>query len=94
MALLDLGVDKVVDAFIWFQDYKGQIRSSELKGNAWRQGQSSDIVMASNVKNGTPITAVSYTKDTALTVGKSYRDHFLNVFVTKNVALVGTSLLH
>ncbi|KAI9876342.1 MAG: hypothetical protein M1830_006739 [Pleopsidium flavum] len=74
MALLDLGVDRAVDAFVWFQDYKGQIRSSELKGLAWRQGQSSDIVVASNVKNCTPLTAVSYTKDTALTVHLFYID--------------------
>ena len=38
MTLLDLGVG-AVDLFIYFQDYTGKIRSSELKGNAWLQGQ-------------------------------------------------------
>jgi len=73
MGLLDLGGGRR-DLSLYYQHDKGEIRSSELRGNAWRQVPSSDIVVASNVKNGTPIAAISYIKDAALTVRESSRD--------------------
>jgi len=69
-ALLDLGIG-AKDLFMYFQDYTGQIRSSELKGIAWLKGPTSDIVVGSNVKNGTPISAVSYTQNMTMMVGQT-----------------------
>lgn len=70
IALLDLGIGSV-DLFFYYQHYTGQIRASELRSNVWRQGQNNNIVVTSNVKNGTPISAVAYTKDAVTTVRKT-----------------------
>lgn len=67
MALLDMGVG-AGDKFIYFQDYTGKIRSSELKDGAWLKGSNSEIVAGSNVKNGTPIAAVPYNRNMTMMV--------------------------
>jgi hypothetical protein len=60
-----------VDNVIFFQDYVGQIRSSEVNGNARLKKPAVDIVVGSNVKIGTPISGISYTQNMTMMVGRS-----------------------
>ncbi|KAI9714594.1 MAG: hypothetical protein M1812_006399 [Candelaria pacifica] len=73
IALLDLGSD-AVNLFAYYQHHTGQLRSSALVNNKWSGGGSADIVEISDVKNGTPIGAVSYTTAGILTWHVFYVD--------------------
>ncbi|KAI9705860.1 MAG: hypothetical protein M1836_005266 [Candelina mexicana] len=66
IALLDLGSDSV-NLFAYYQYHTGEIRSSSLVNNKWSAGGQADIVTTLNVKNGTPLGAVSYTSNGILT---------------------------
>ena len=46
---------------LYFQHHTGSIRQMQLRDSGWEGGGQSDIVVpAEGVKNGTPISAVSY----------------------------------
>ena len=46
---------------LYFQHHTGSIRQMQLRDSGWEGGGQSNIVVpAENVKNGTPISAVSY----------------------------------
>lgn len=53
---------------MYFQHYSGQIRSAQLSGDgSWKGGDATEIV-ATDAKNGTPIAAVAYARNTTAVV--------------------------
>jgi hypothetical protein len=62
---------------VYFQHWTGQIRKIQLLNNgAWAGGDATNIV-ATDAKNGTPISAVAYAMDNVATVSQFYMSHYL-----------------
>jgi hypothetical protein len=60
---------------VYFQHWTGQIRKLELLNNGvWAGGDATNIV-ATDAKNGTPISAVAYAMDGVATVSQFYISH-------------------
>ncbi|KZF22925.1 hypothetical protein L228DRAFT_238822 [Xylona heveae TC161] len=70
--VLDLG-DSDVGIDLFYQHYTGEIRNLILQNNA-SAGQDAEIVVPSNARNGTSLTAISYNKNNTLTWHVFYID--------------------
>ena len=56
---------------LYFQHHSGQIRSAQLDGAGnWRGGDVTEVV-AADAKNGTPISAVAYARNSTATVSSN-----------------------
>ena len=62
---------------VYFQHWTGEIRKLELLNNgAWAGGDATNIV-ATDAKNGTPISAVAYAMDGIAAVSQFHASHHL-----------------
>lgn len=54
---------------LYFQHYTGEIRETFVQSNSWVGGSDQNVVVGDNIRNATPIAAVSYWEGRNTTVG-------------------------
>lgn len=56
---------------VYFQHWSGEIRKMQLMNDGTWEGGDPSTIVATNAKNGTPISAVAYAMDGKATVSPS-----------------------
>jgi hypothetical protein len=60
---------------VYFQHWTGQLRKMQLMSDGTWQGGDSTNIVATDARNGTPISAVAYAMDRVSTVSSSHSHH-------------------